>query len=168
MCHSLMHRVQLAPLRANKDLHRMALGATRPGCQSSQLRHRSGALRRRVREIYRNPGQPRDQHARSLCRRERLWGAGDCALLGESFLRSPEIASIRSGEYRAIRSFDLSYAKQAEAIAAVDCVSWKAPDGLEIQGWLLLNTQRRLNSNFSSLEHTSGSDELLETPPVLS
>jgi hypothetical protein len=87
--------------------------------------------------------------------------AGDCALLGESFLRSPEIASIRSGEYRAIRSFDLGYAKPAEAIATVDCVSWKAPDGLEIQNWLLLNTQRRLNSNFSSLEHTSGSDELL-------
>lgn len=63
--------------------------------------------------------------------------AGDCVVLGESFQHSPEIATIRSGEYRAIKSFDLGYADQAAAIAAVECVNWKAPDGLEIQGWLL-------------------------------
>ena len=31
----------------------------------------------------------------------------------------------------------LGYAEQIKAIAAVECVSWKTPDGLEIQGWLL-------------------------------
>ncbi len=62
---------------------------------------------------------------------------GDCALIGEGFLRSPEIAVIRRGEYQPIRSLDLGYAQQVEAIGACDQRSWQAPDGLEIQGWLL-------------------------------
>jgi dipeptidyl aminopeptidase/acylaminoacyl peptidase len=57
--------------------------------------------------------------------------------VGESFLRAPEIAVIRRGEYLPARSFDLGYAEQAKAIENVERVSWKAPDGLEIQGWLL-------------------------------
>ena len=44
---------------------------------------------------------------------------------------------IRHGEYRSVKSFDLGYADQAKAIDAVERVSWQAPDGLEIQGWLL-------------------------------
>jgi dipeptidyl aminopeptidase/acylaminoacyl peptidase len=63
---------------------------------------------------------------------------GDCVLVGESFVRAPEIAVIRQGKYRAIKSFDLGYAEQAKAIESVERVTWKARDGLEIQGWLLL------------------------------
>jgi dipeptidyl aminopeptidase/acylaminoacyl peptidase len=62
---------------------------------------------------------------------------GDCALVGESFVRAPEIAVIRRGNYQTLKSFDLAYANQANVIGAVECVTWKAPDGLEIQGWLL-------------------------------
>jgi dipeptidyl aminopeptidase/acylaminoacyl peptidase len=62
---------------------------------------------------------------------------GDCVLVGESFMRAPEIAVIRQGNYQTVKSFDLGYADQIEAIDAVDQVSWKAPDGLEMQGWLL-------------------------------
>jgi len=66
-----------------------------------------------------------------------LGEAGDCVLVGEGFLRAPEIALIRQGRYQTVKSFDLGYAAQVEAIHSVDQVSWKAPDGLEIQGWLL-------------------------------
>jgi dipeptidyl aminopeptidase/acylaminoacyl peptidase len=62
---------------------------------------------------------------------------GDCVLVGESFQRSPEIATLRSGHYRVSKSFDLGYDAQAAGIATVERVSWNAPDGLEIQGWLL-------------------------------
>jgi dipeptidyl aminopeptidase/acylaminoacyl peptidase len=62
---------------------------------------------------------------------------GDCVLVGESFVRAPEIAVIRQGKYQAVKSFDLGYSDHVEAIAAVERLSWKAPDGLEIQGWLL-------------------------------
>jgi len=63
--------------------------------------------------------------------------AGDCVLVGESFTKAPELAIIRDGEYKAVKSFDLAYAEHAQAIDHVECVSWPAPDGLEIQGWLL-------------------------------
>jgi dipeptidyl aminopeptidase/acylaminoacyl peptidase len=66
-----------------------------------------------------------------------LNGKGDCVLVGESFTRSPEIAVIRDGQYQPIRSFELGYARLAEALGAVDRITWAAPDGLEIQGWLL-------------------------------
>jgi dipeptidyl aminopeptidase/acylaminoacyl peptidase len=62
---------------------------------------------------------------------------GDCVLVGESFLQAPEIAVIRQGEYQCVKSFDLGYADQAKAIELVERVNWKAPDGLDIQGWLL-------------------------------
>ena len=63
---------------------------------------------------------------------------GDCVLVGESFVRAPEIAVIQQGEYRAVRSFDVGYGLEAANIDAVQRVSWAAPDGLDIQGWLLL------------------------------
>lgn len=63
---------------------------------------------------------------------------GDCALIGESFTKGPEIAVIRGGEYRVVRSFDVGYSAIARAIHSVEPVTWLAPDGLEIQGWLLL------------------------------
>jgi dipeptidyl aminopeptidase/acylaminoacyl peptidase len=62
---------------------------------------------------------------------------GDCALVGESFARAPEIAVIRGGEYRRVKSFDLSHVDDPKVVAAVERVSWPAPDGLEMQGWLL-------------------------------
>lgn len=67
--------------------------------------------------------------------------AGDCVLVGEGFERAPEIAVIEGGAYRSVRSFDLGYADHSRAIGAVERLSWSAPDGLEIQGWLLLPTQ---------------------------
>lgn len=62
---------------------------------------------------------------------------GDCVMIGEGFRRAPEVVSIRNGEYRRIASLDLGYAEQANAIAEIERSSWRAPDGLEIQGWLL-------------------------------
>jgi dipeptidyl aminopeptidase/acylaminoacyl peptidase len=62
---------------------------------------------------------------------------GDCVVIGESFLRAPEVAVIRKGRYQTVKSFDLGYGDQAKVIAAVERLSWSAPDGLEIQGWLL-------------------------------
>ncbi len=63
--------------------------------------------------------------------------SGDCVIAGESFKRAPEIGVIRGGDYRPAKSFDLGYGEWAKAIASVDQVTWKAPDGLQIQGWLL-------------------------------
>jgi dipeptidyl aminopeptidase/acylaminoacyl peptidase len=63
---------------------------------------------------------------------------GDCVLVGEGFLQAPEIAVIRRGKYNSIKSFDLGYVDQIKLIESVERLTWKAPDGLEIQGWLLL------------------------------
>lgn len=65
---------------------------------------------------------------------------GDFALVSESFVCAPEIAVIRAGQYRSVRSFDLGYAEQTKVVGAVDRVSWVARDGLDIQGWLLRPT----------------------------
>lgn len=62
---------------------------------------------------------------------------GDCVLVGESFLRAPEIAVIQQGQYRAVKSLDLGYTQEANAVRAPERVVWSAPDGLELQGWLL-------------------------------
>jgi len=63
---------------------------------------------------------------------------GDCALVGEGFMRAPEIATIRNGDYQAVLSLDIGeYANQANAIDAVETITWKAPDGLDIDGWVL-------------------------------
>lgn len=66
-----------------------------------------------------------------------LGDRGDCALECESFARAPELAIIRGGEYRRIRSFDLGNEECVSAIGSIEAVSWQAPDGLEIEGWLL-------------------------------
>lgn len=62
---------------------------------------------------------------------------GDCALVGESFLRSPEIAVILSGGYTTLRSLAASYERQAKLIGGIDRITWRAQDGLEIEGLLL-------------------------------
>jgi dipeptidyl aminopeptidase/acylaminoacyl peptidase len=66
---------------------------------------------------------------------------GDCVLVGESFTRAPEVAVIREGIYRTVKSFDLGYSEEAASIGSISAVSWQAPDGLAIQGWLLQPTQ---------------------------
>jgi dipeptidyl aminopeptidase/acylaminoacyl peptidase len=63
---------------------------------------------------------------------------GDCAFVGESFVRAPEIGVIRGGEYREVKSFDLGYGEAARVIDRVECVEWSATDGLTIQGWLIV------------------------------
>jgi dipeptidyl aminopeptidase/acylaminoacyl peptidase len=63
--------------------------------------------------------------------------SGDCALVGESFVRAPEIATIRDGQYTPVKSFDLGYNDIAISISMVERTEWRAPDGLSIQGWLL-------------------------------
>jgi dipeptidyl aminopeptidase/acylaminoacyl peptidase len=63
--------------------------------------------------------------------------AGDCALIGESFVRAPEIAVLRQGDYQPVKSFDVGYCGLVAALEAAHRVSWSAPDALEIQGWLL-------------------------------
>jgi dipeptidyl aminopeptidase/acylaminoacyl peptidase len=62
---------------------------------------------------------------------------GDCVLIVESFRQAPQIAVIRDGHYRQIGSFDVGYAAATDAIESVERLNWLAPDGLEIQGWLL-------------------------------
>jgi dipeptidyl aminopeptidase/acylaminoacyl peptidase len=66
-----------------------------------------------------------------------LGEADDCVLSGRGFTRSPEIGVIRGGKYRTVRSFDVGYGEAVKVIDAVETVAWQAPDGLEIQGWLL-------------------------------
>jgi dipeptidyl aminopeptidase/acylaminoacyl peptidase len=66
-----------------------------------------------------------------------IGSAGDCLLVGEGFLRAPEIGRLQRGQYETVKSFDRGYRDRAQAISAVECVTWTAPDGLEIQGWLL-------------------------------
>jgi dipeptidyl aminopeptidase/acylaminoacyl peptidase len=63
-----------------------------------------------------------------------LPGTGECVLVGEGFARAPQIAVVRQGEYRVVKSFDLGYADVPER---AEVVRWSSSDGLEIQGWLL-------------------------------
>ena len=66
-----------------------------------------------------------------------LGDSGDAILIGEGFVRAPEIATIRQGRYGAVRSFDLGYAQVTRGLHAAEPTAWMASDGLEIQGWLL-------------------------------
>jgi dipeptidyl aminopeptidase/acylaminoacyl peptidase len=62
---------------------------------------------------------------------------GDCVLIGENFTTAPEIAVIKDGEYRRVKSLDAGFADQLGAVASMETVRWIAPDGLEIHGYLL-------------------------------
>lgn len=66
-----------------------------------------------------------------------LGDSGGCVIVAEGFTRPPEIAVIRQGKYQCIKSFDVGCAGHAQAARSVKRVRWQAPDGLEIQGWLL-------------------------------
>jgi dipeptidyl aminopeptidase/acylaminoacyl peptidase len=61
---------------------------------------------------------------------------GDFALVAQSFKHAPEVACVERGRYRTVRSFDPQYAERAAALVT-EAVSWSAPDGLSIQGWLV-------------------------------
>jgi dipeptidyl aminopeptidase/acylaminoacyl peptidase len=63
--------------------------------------------------------------------------AADCVLVGESFLRPPEIAVIKEGRYQPRKSFDTAYGDQVESLAEIERLQWNAKDGLDLQGWLL-------------------------------
>jgi dipeptidyl aminopeptidase/acylaminoacyl peptidase len=62
---------------------------------------------------------------------------GEFAAVMESFTRAPEVAVVRQGVSRTVRSFDLGYAAIARCIHSVEQITWNAPDEQEIQGWLL-------------------------------
>jgi dipeptidyl aminopeptidase/acylaminoacyl peptidase len=63
--------------------------------------------------------------------------AGDCALIAESFLQAPELAVIRSGTYHTVRRFLSPQSEDWLPAIQIEKLVWKAPDGIEIQGWLL-------------------------------
>jgi dipeptidyl aminopeptidase/acylaminoacyl peptidase len=66
-----------------------------------------------------------------------LNATGDCVCVGEGFVRSPEIATIQRGDYRAVRSLEAGFAERSDVLQSAEPVRWTAADGLEIQGWLL-------------------------------
>ena len=66
-----------------------------------------------------------------------LGDSGDCVVVGESFTRAPEIAVIRGGAYRPLKSLAADTVHARTAGLESESVAWTAPDGLEIQGWLL-------------------------------
>lgn len=66
---------------------------------------------------------------------------GDCALIGEGFVRPPELALIRSGRYQRLISLG---GNEPPFATAVEHVAWQARDGQYIQGWLL---RRRRGEN---------------------
>jgi len=62
---------------------------------------------------------------------------GDFVLVSESFTRAPEIARVQGGQYTPVRSLDLGYLEHARFIRSAEPINWRAPDGLQMQGWLL-------------------------------
>lgn len=58
-------------------------------------------------------------------------------LVGEGFARAPHIGAIREGRFESLHHFDHGYAEHVTARARFESVRWRAPDGLEIHGWLM-------------------------------
>lgn len=63
--------------------------------------------------------------------------AGDCVMVSEGFTQAPCIAEICAGDYRTVKSINLSEPNLFDGLRPVEPVTWLADDGLEIQGWLL-------------------------------
>ncbi len=61
---------------------------------------------------------------------------GDVVFLCEGFNDPPTLVSLRDGQYRVILSFDTGR-DVITSLGEAQNVTWIAPDGLEIQGWLL-------------------------------
>jgi dipeptidyl aminopeptidase/acylaminoacyl peptidase len=66
--------------------------------------------------------------------------SGDCVLIGESCTRAPELAVIRSRRYTPVKSFVTGHSEDIGAAVSIERLTWKARDGLDIQGWLLSPT----------------------------
>lgn len=65
-------------------------------------------------------------------------GRGDCLLAVESFVLAPEIGLVQGGDYRKLLSTDCDMATEVlQWIGSVEAISWNAPDGLEVHGWLI-------------------------------
>lgn len=62
--------------------------------------------------------------------------AGGCVAVGEAYDVAPEIVLIRDGHYEVILSLDARPGPDAPRTEIMP-VTWKARDGLEIQGWLV-------------------------------
>ena len=64
---------------------------------------------------------------------------GGCVAVGEAYDTPPEIAVIRDGSYRVVRSLAAPAARPgAFGSARVEPFAWRGRDGLEMQGWLVL------------------------------
>ena len=64
---------------------------------------------------------------------------GGCVAVGEAYDIPPEIAVIRDGSYRVVRSLaPPSMRPAAVGSARVEPFEWTGRDGLELQGWLVL------------------------------
>jgi len=61
---------------------------------------------------------------------------GDCALIGESFGRPPEIAQIRKGRYHTVTRLNADSDGCGFAVTS-QIVTWCSADDLMIEGWLL-------------------------------
>jgi dipeptidyl aminopeptidase/acylaminoacyl peptidase len=65
-------------------------------------------------------------------------GLRDCVFVTESYVRAPEIGVLSNGNYETVKSFGAESADDPLARISVERISWQAPDGLNIDGWLLL------------------------------
>jgi dipeptidyl aminopeptidase/acylaminoacyl peptidase len=66
-----------------------------------------------------------------------LGETGDFVVIAESFLRAPEVGVVQAGMYRTVKSLGMKCGEPTQKDLSVDCLTWQAPDGIEIQGWLL-------------------------------
>lgn len=61
---------------------------------------------------------------------------GDFVLVTEGFLRAPQIARVQGGLYHCVKSFDTGV-NHGVTVGSIKALTWNAPDGLRIEGWLL-------------------------------
>ena len=81
-------------------------------------------------------------------------GTEDCVIVAESFQTSPVIMRVGPGRCEIIKSFDLGYNAYAEpVVGGVEPIVWQAPDGLDIQGWMLTPKGSR---PYSTILHIHG------------
>ena len=66
-------------------------------------------------------------------------GVGDCVFLAEGYRQAPTVAVIEGGNYRAVRNFGRTAESRVhDWLRSTEPITWRAPDGTEIEGWLLL------------------------------
>jgi dipeptidyl aminopeptidase/acylaminoacyl peptidase len=65
-------------------------------------------------------------------------GESGCLLVGESYARAPFLAEVVSGALREVAFLAAPSAQEAMSrCGAIEPFAWTAPDGLEIQGWVV-------------------------------